>query len=170
MEIAILDKSMTCFHIFDRRIDVNAFADNESVYSLLRAWVQGDPPRYTRPQVSNLKDSSVMSSQRRDEGGEFDGASMGDSMGKTGESFDQQEGDENEVVDTCKHKQPNPIQVLEEMQRYAAGANSSCTPTPRQFFAESSIMDKGRKRRRAKIYKLQREVVKKALRSKGIDL
>lgn len=170
METAILDESMNCFHIFDRRINVNAFADNCSVYSLLREWVHDDPQRYTQLQDSNLKSSSVMSSQRREEGGEFDQASMGDSLGRTRGSFDQQEGDKNEVVDTCQHKKPNQMQVLEEMQRYVAGANSSCRPTPRQFFTESSIMDKGRKRQRAKTYKLQRDVVKKALKSKGIDL
>jgi LIN37 len=166
MTTVILDESSNCFRIFDRRIHLNAFADNSSVYSLLRAWVQDDPQRYTPPQASNLKDSALVSSQRRFEAGELDGVSLGNSLGKTGDSFDKQDGDKVEVVDICKHKQPIQMQVLKEMHRYAAGANSSSRPTSEQFFAESS----GRKRQRARKYKRQRDVVKKKLRSMGIDV
>jgi LIN37 len=42
--------SASCvFHIFDRRVNLDDFADSASIYSLLRAWVQDDPYRYRPP-------------------------------------------------------------------------------------------------------------------------
>ena len=37
------------FHILDRRINFDAFPEDASFYSLLRAWVQDDPYRYIPP-------------------------------------------------------------------------------------------------------------------------
>mmetsp|Transcript_23940 Transcript_23940/g.36218 ORF Transcript_23940/g.36218 Transcript_23940/m.36218 type:complete len:661 (+) Transcript_23940:7-1989(+) len=53
IENAIPDEASSCFFILDRRINLDAFNDKVSSYSLLRAWVKDDPHRYIPPPGSN---------------------------------------------------------------------------------------------------------------------
>ena len=55
---AIPKDASAIFHILDRRINFDAFPEDASVYSLLRAWVQDDPYRFIPSHESNLRRSS----------------------------------------------------------------------------------------------------------------
>lgn len=46
---AIPKDASAIFHVLDRRINFDAFPEDASLYSLLRAWVQDDPYRYIPP-------------------------------------------------------------------------------------------------------------------------
>jgi hypothetical protein len=50
---AIPKEASSVFYVLDRRINLDAFGNDASFYSLLRAWVQDDPCRYTSPEDHN---------------------------------------------------------------------------------------------------------------------
>jgi len=63
---AIPKDASAIFHILDRRINFDAFPEDASVYSLLRAWVQDDPYRFIPSHESNLRRSSKKEDKEAD--------------------------------------------------------------------------------------------------------
>ena len=67
MANAIPENASSIFHILDRRIDFDAFPDDASFYSLIRAWVQDDPYRLRPLEGGVLLDHVSLPSKRRRE-------------------------------------------------------------------------------------------------------
>jgi hypothetical protein len=63
---AIPDNASCIFHVFDRRVNLDALPPNVSMFALLRAWVQDDPYRQVPPTIEYLSDDHNNDSLDRD--------------------------------------------------------------------------------------------------------
>ena len=171
IEKAIPKDASSFFHIIDRRINLDAFEEDASLYSLLRAWVQDDPYRYTPPVGSNLLEYvSLPSSRRRVEEDERSSNGHNSPVEQQEESMHSSEAQAEIAQEREKGEQPECQDVLEQMRRTATGASLKYASRSVALLAAHFIVPTKRKRQRARKYKLQREAAKKRLRSIGIDI
>jgi hypothetical protein len=146
------------FHILDRRINFDAFDEDASFYSLLRAWVQDDPYRYIPPTGGNLMEYVTPQSQVRTYGKEEKNARVKVSTVV----------DESSDTRCAEREKTATIDLLERLK--ADEESGKPKPNPKDLLVANFIMPSKRRREQTKKYKLRRLAAEKRLRSMGIDI
>jgi len=154
---SIPEEASCVFHILDRRINLDAFDKDASFYSLMRAWVQDDPYRYTPPVGSNLLEFLPLSSQRRLQDHE-----------------PPQEGADNEKSEGASLWDSNTsasggsrgtVDVLANLKNTKANPPSMLTLTTNHLYRANNL-----RRKRAIAYRKRKEHALKRLKSLGIEI
>jgi hypothetical protein len=158
---AIPRDASSFFHILDRRINFDAFDENASFYSLLRAWVKDDPYRYIPPTGANLLEYVTPQSQQRTYRKEEKKA--GDN--RVNDSTVKQTSGTSAPADK---KKPATIDLLGRLK--ADDESGKPKPNPKDLLVANFIMPNKRRRERSRQYKLRRLAAEKRLRSMGIDI
>lgn len=161
---AIPDEASAVFHVLDRRINLDAFHPEASFYSLLRAWVQDDPFRYTPPAGSNLLEFIPRPSQRR-----IDDQTTPPDATNANDDNEEEEKENEDEKDNEKQESTTPKPVVDVLSMLQQEKKNQSPPQPIDLLSDAFLVRsvKARKERNRR-YRKRSQVALKRLKSLGI--